>query len=187
VDEEGFREILAVEVDGPEKGRPTPRLCGASSTGPFGSASDGLRGPQEHQECGVRGAAGCLVAERCTGHFERNVLSHVAATSMAEVAEDLKAVFRVRRKKTARVLAEEFKDLCEESYPKAISVFKTLIKDELTYLSYPESHHPKLRTANMLKRLFNELKRRTRVVGVFPNETSASILATEIALRSGEV
>lgn len=58
--------------------------------------------------------------------------------------------------------------------------------DALTYLSYPGSHHARLRTTNMLERLFREIKRRTRVVGVFPNETSAASLATEVALRSSE-
>jgi putative transposase len=59
-------------------------------------------------------------------------------------------------------------------------------RDALTYLSFPESHHTRIRTTNMLERLFKEVKRRTRVVGVFPNEMSASTLATEIALRSSE-
>ena len=61
--------------------------------------------------------------------------------------------------------------------PKAVSVFKAGIGDALTYLSFPGSHHTKLRTTNMLERLFKEVKRRTRVVGVFPNETSASTLS----------
>ena len=56
----------------------------------------------------------------------------------------------------------------------------------MTYLSYPGSRHARIRSTNMLERLFKEVKRRTRVVGVFPNETSASTLATEIALRSSE-
>jgi putative transposase len=56
----------------------------------------------------------------------------------------------------------------------------------VTYLRYPGSHHARLRTTNMLERLFKEVKRRTRVVGVFPNETSAATLGTEIALRSSE-
>ena len=42
--------------------------------------------------------------QRCTVHFERNVLAHVPGSSMAEVAEDLKAIFKVRREKTARAL-----------------------------------------------------------------------------------
>ena len=119
-------------------------------------------------------------------HFERNVLSHVPATSMSEVAEDLKAVFKVRRQKTARALAEEFVELYGQRFPKAVAVFEAGIGDALTYLSFPGSHHQRIRTTNMLERLFKEVKRRTRVVGVFPNETSASTLATEIALRSTE-
>ena len=105
---------------------------------------------------------------------------------MAEVAQDLSAIFKVRRVKTAKVLAEEFMELYGKRFPKAVSVFEAGIEDALTYLSFPGSHHAKLRTSNMLERLFREVKRRTKVVGVFPNETSASILATEIALRSSE-
>jgi putative transposase len=119
-------------------------------------------------------------------HFQRNVLSDVPASSISEVAEDLCAIFKVRREKTAEALAEEFDSLYEKSYPKAVSVFEVGIKDALTYVSYPGSHHARIRTTNMLERLFKEVKRRTRVVGVFPNETSASALATEIALRSSE-
>jgi putative transposase len=83
-------------------------------------------------------------------------------------------------------LAREFIELYGKRFPKAVSVFETGIGDALTYLNYPGSHHAKLRTTNMLERLFEEVKRRTRVVGVFPNETSATTLATEIALRSSE-
>ena len=71
-------------------------------------------------------------------------------------------------------------------FPKAVSVFEAGIGDALSYLSFPGSHHARLRTTNMLERLFKEVKRRTRVVGVFPNETSASTLVTEVALRSSE-
>ena len=124
--------------------------------------------------------------QRCAVHFQRNVLSHVPAASMAEVAEDLSAIFKVRRGKTAETLAEEFVSLYEKNYPKAISVFEAGIEDALTYLRYPGSQHARIRSTNMLERLFKEVKRRTRVVGVFPNETSAATLATEIALRSSE-
>jgi putative transposase len=124
--------------------------------------------------------------QRCTVHFQRNVLAHVPSSSMSEVAEDLSAIFKVGRAKTAEALAEEFVSLYEKSYPKALSVFEAGIGDALTYLSFPASHHARIRTTNMLERLFKEVKRRTRVVGVFPNETSANTLATEIALRSSE-
>ncbi len=67
---------------------------------------------------------------------------------MSEVAEDLKALFKVRREKTARALAEEFVELYGKRFPKAVAVFETGIWDALTYLSFPGSHHAKLRTTN---------------------------------------
>jgi transposase-like protein len=83
-------------------------------------------------------------------------------------------------------LAEEFVELYRKRFPKAVLVSEAGLDAALTYLSYPGSHHARTRTTNMLERLFEEVKRRTRVVRVFPNETSASTLATEIALRSSE-
>ncbi len=89
---------------------------------------------------------------------------------MAEVAQDIKAIFKVRRAKTARALAVEFVELYRKRLPKAVAVFEAGIEDALTYLSFPGSHHTRIRTTNMLERLFKEVKRRTRVVGVFPDE-----------------
>lgn len=65
---------------------------------------------------GTKGAvAGGLPGPRwppCVVHFQRNVLSHVLAGAMSEVSEDLKAIFGVKREKTARALAEEFIEVC---------------------------------------------------------------------------
>jgi putative transposase len=186
VDEEGFREVLAVEVAGSEKGAAYASML----RGLIDRDLHGVRLVVSDDHEGIKAAVfGELPGaewQRCTVHFERNILAHVPATSMGEVAEDLKAIFKVRRQKTARALAEEFVELYGGRFPKAVAVFEAGIEDTLTYLNYPGSHHAKLRTTNMLERLFKEVKRRTRVVGVFPNETSASILATEIALRSSE-
>jgi putative transposase len=186
VDEEGFREVLAVEVAGSEKGAAYTSLL-------RGLVDRGLKGVRlvvsdDHEgiKAAVAGELPGVGWQRCVVHFERNVLSHVPASAMGEVAEDLKAIFKVRREKTARALAEEFAELHGERFPKAVSVFESGIEDALTYLSFPGSHQARIRTTNMLERLFKELKRRTKVVGVFPNETSAQTLATEIALRSSE-
>jgi len=186
VDEEGFREVLAVEVAGSEKGAAYASLL-------RGLIDRGLSGVRlvisdDHEgiKTAVAGELPGVKWQRCVVHFERNVLSYVPASSMAEVAQDLKAIFKVRREKTARALAEEFVDLYGKRFPKAVGVFEAGIGDALSYLSYPGSHHARLRTTNMLERLFGEVKRRRRVVGVFPTETSASTLATEIALRGSE-
>jgi transposase-like protein len=118
--------------------------------------------------------------------FSTQHLGSRAGLLDGEVAQDLKAIIKVRREQTARALAKEFIDLCAKRFPKAVSVFEADIEEALTYLGYPGSHHAKLRETNMLERLFEEVKRRTRVVGVFPNESNAATLATEIALRSIE-
>jgi len=186
VDEEGFREVLAVEVAGSEKGAAYASLL-------RGLIDRGLSGMRlvisdDHEgiKAAVWGELPGVEWQRCVVHFERNVLSHVPASSMAEVAEDIKAIFKVRREKTARALAEEFVEFHGGRFPKAVAVFEAGISDALTYLGHPGLHHARIRTTNMLERLFREVKRRTRVVGVFPNETSATTLATEIALRSSE-
>ena len=186
VDEEGFREVLAVEVAASEKGAAYALLL----RGLIDRGLSGVRLVVSDDHEGIKAAvAGELPGvkwQRCIVHFERKVLAHVPASSTAEVAEDLKAIFKVRRQKTARALAEEFVELHGKRFPKAVSVFEAGIEDALSYLSFPGSHHARIRTTNMLERLFKEVKRRTRVVGVFPNERSASTLATEIALRSSE-
>jgi putative transposase len=186
VDEEGFREVLAVEVAGSEKGAAYTSLL----RGLIDRGLSGVRLVVSDDQEGIKAAVAAELPgthwQRCTVHFQRNVLAHVPSSSISEVAEDLSAIFKVGRPKTAEALAEEFVSLYEKSYPKALSVFEAGIGEALTYLSFPASHHARICTTNMLERLFKEVKRRTRVVGVFPNETSASTLATEIALRSSE-
>ncbi len=186
VDEEGFREVLAVEVAGSEKGAAYASLLRELIDRGLSGVRLVISDDHEGIKAAVWDELPGVEWQRCVVHFERNVLCHVPASSMAEVAEDMKAIFKVRREKTARALAEEFVELHAKRFPKAVSVFEAGIGGALTYLSYPGSHHPRIRTTNMLERLFREVKRRTRVVGVFPNETSAATLATEIALRSSE-
>jgi transposase-like protein len=186
VDEEGFREVLAVEVAGGEKSAAYASLLRSL----LDRGLEGVRLVVSDDHEGIKAAVfGELPGvdwQRCVVHFERNVLAHVPANAMSEVAEDLKAIFKVRREKTAKALAEEFVELYGKRYPKAVSVFEAGMEDALTYLRYPGSHHARIRTTNLLERLFKEVKRRTRVVGVFPSETSAGTLATEIILRSSE-
>ncbi len=113
VDEEGFREVLAVEVAGTEKAAAYASLL-------RGLLDRGLKGVKlmisdDHEgiKAAVFGELPGVDWQRCVVHFERNVLSHVPSFSVAEVAEDLKAIFKVRRHKTAEALAEEFVSLYE--------------------------------------------------------------------------
>lgn len=186
VDEEGFREVLALEVAGSEKGAAYASLL-------RGLLDRGLKGvclvvSDDHEgvKAAVSGELPGAEWQRCAVHFECNILAHVPASWMAEVAQDLRAIFKVRREKTAKALAKEFVERYGKRFPKALTAFEAGIGDALTYLHYPGSHDAKLRSTNMLERLFKEVQRRTTVVRVFPNEASAATLATEIVLRSSE-
>ena len=124
--------------------------------------------------------------QRCVVYFERNVLAHVPQSETRLVASDLKVIFQAARRETAEQLAASFCQRYAELYPKAVKGLTKGLAEALTYTAFPSSHHNYIRTTNGLEQLFREVKRRTRVVGVFPNERSAENLATVVMLRVPE-
>ena len=124
--------------------------------------------------------------QRCVVHFERNVLAQVPEQAKAEVASDLRAVFAMRRRETAEGLAQELINRWGRDFPVAVETFAQGLASALSYLDFPSAHHRRIRTTNGLERLFQEIKRRTRVVGVFPNERSLVVLTTTVGIRVTE-
>lgn len=183
---EGYREVLAVEV------APGERTEGYRSL--LKSLIErGLRGVRlvisdDHDAIkqAVKVELPQAAWQRCVVHFERNVLSYVPQSEMKAVASDLKVVFQAARRETAEHLAASFSARYQEVYPKAVAVLSRGLEEALTYTAFPSSHQKYIRTTNGLERLFREVKRRTRVVGVFPNERSAENLATVVMLRVSE-
>jgi transposase-like protein len=107
--------------------------------------------------------------QRCKVHFYRNVLVHVSKKTQAEVSEAMKAVFVQRDKASARVKAEELIGRFRSRFPKAMEVFESGIDDVLSYLHYPAPHRTRISSTNPLERVNQEIRRRTRVVGIFPH------------------
>ena len=186
INERGFREVLAVESAAGEKKEAYRNLL-------KGLLDRGLSGVQlvisdDHEsiKAAVQIELPSARWQRCIVHFERNVLCHIPAADMAEVASDLKGIFAVHRKESADALAEAFIGRYGKRFVKAVGVLKNGLANALMFLSFPSGHHRLLRTTNGLERLFGEVKRRTRVVGIFPNETSAANLCTAVVLRVTE-
>ena len=125
-------------------------------------------------------------SQRCVVHFERNVLAKVPQKEAKDVAVDLKVIFQAARRETAEGLAQGFADRYREVYPKAVACLESGLADALTYTEFPSSHHRYIRTTNGLERLFREVKRRTKVVGVFPSPQSAENLSLAVMLRVSE-
>lgn len=115
--------------------------------------------------------------QRCTVHFYRNVFSVVPRRRMAEVAAMLKAVHASEDLAAALEKAEA---VCEKlktmKLPKAAEKVKAGISETLTYYHFPRQHWRRIRTNNGLERIMKEIRRRTRVVGAFPDGNSALML-----------
>lgn len=186
INAQGYREVLAVESAAGEKKEAYRNVL-------KGLLERGLSGVQlvisdDHEsiKAAVQVELPSARWQRCIAHFQRNVLCHVPASEMAEVAADLSGIFAVHRQETAAELAQAFVKRHGKSFSKAVEVLQNGLVDALTFLAFPSSHHRLLRTTNGLERLFGEVKRRTRVIGVFPSEKSAANLCTAVVLRATE-
>ena len=115
--------------------------------------------------------------QRCTVHFYRNVFSVVPKSKVKPVAQMLKAIHAQESKKAAkekaRAVAEELKAMKLNGAAKKIT---DSIEETLTYFDFPSEHWLKIRTNNVIERLNREIRRRTRVVGTFPDGNSALML-----------
>ena len=107
--------------------------------------------------------------QRCKVHFYRNVLVHVPKRSQGEVSEAMKAVFVQRDEKSAKTKAADLVRQFQSRFAKAMEIFEAGIDDVLSYLHYPQPHRVRISSTNPLERLNLEIRRRTRVVGIFPN------------------
>jgi transposase-like protein len=110
--------------------------------------------------------------QRCKVHFYRNVLVHVPKRSQAEVSEAMKAVFVQRDEKSAKAKAADLVRQFQNRFAKAMEVFEAGIDDVLSYLHYPQPHRIRISSTNPLERLNLEIRRRTRVIGIFPHSAA---------------
>ena len=117
--------------------------------------------------------------QRCMVHFMRNVLSRVSHKHMAWAASALKAIFAMESRESALEKAECVAAQMESTGLKAAaSCLREGVGEATTYLldDYPVEHRRRIRTNNMIERLNREIRRRTRVVGSFPDGRSALML-----------
>ncbi len=115
--------------------------------------------------------------QRCMVHFHRNVSSHVPSTKTKQVALMLKAIYAQESLQTAREKAAQVvQSLRDMKMRTAADLVESKIEETLTYYRYPQTHWVRIRTNNPLERIMREIRRRTRVVGAFPDGNSALML-----------
>ena len=115
--------------------------------------------------------------QRCVVHFYRNVFSYVPRGKMEVVSLMLKAIHASENKEAARAKAKEvIKKLKEMRLGSAARWVERCVEETLTYYGFPSSHWRRIRTNNPMERIIREIRRRSRVVGAFPDGQSALML-----------
>jgi putative transposase len=186
INPDGYRQILGVELSGRES---------QTSWRDFlvGLKERGLHGVEfvvsdDHQ--GLRKSLMEILPEaawqRCYVHFLRNALDHMPRKASDDCLQELRWLYDRRN------LSEAQKDLSawllrwQGTYPRLCDWVEENISETLTFYRLPLGHHKHLKSTNMLERLNEEIKRRTRVVRIFPNQESCLRLIRALAVETHE-
>jgi transposase-like protein len=115
--------------------------------------------------------------QRCVVHWYRNVMAAVPRTKLKDVVAMLKAIHAQEDREAAQQKAQEVsKKLLALKLAKAAQIVREGVAETLTYMAFPREHWLKIRTTNPLERIMREIRRRTRVVGAFPDGNAAVLL-----------
>ncbi len=177
VNAEGYREVLAVAEGAKEDGPSWKGFLGHLK-------SRGLAGVRLFISDKCLGLVENLAEfypqarwQRCVVHFYRNVWTMVPNGKVAEVAAMLKAIHAQEdleaAQQKARAVVEKLRAM---KLGKAADLVETGVRETLSYMSFPREHWRCIRTNNPMERIIREIRRRTRVVGAFPDGQSALML-----------
>ena len=120
--------------------------------------------------------------QRCKVHFMRNILAYVPQKEKKSFASVLKAPTA----ELARKRAYDVMDAYAKRFPKAVQCLENGLEDSLTFYAFPKLDSRKISSSNMIERLNREIRRRTSVVGIFPNESSYVRLVTTYLMEYAE-
>jgi putative transposase len=184
---DGFREIIGLEVADTESEATYQELfCSLKSRGLSGVqlvVSDDHQGLKAAIARHFQGAT----HQRCQVHYSRNLLGMVGAAKRKELASDLRAVFAAPERDQATSIATSVADKWhKKGNEKVASHLEEHIEECLSCLAFPESHRKRIRTTNGLERLNQEIKRRSRVVRIFPSRASCLRLVSALAIEQSE-
>jgi transposase-like protein len=183
---EGRREVLAVELANRESRNSWKDFI-------VGLKKRGLRGVElaitdSHE--GLKAALEEVLPEaawqRCYVHFLRNALDYLPRKGDDDCLTELRWLYDRRSLEEAQRDLSAWIQRWQDRYPKLTSWVEEHIEQTLTYYRWPAQHHKHLRSTNMLERLNQEIKRRTFIIRIFPNEASCLRLVRALAVEVHE-
>ena len=122
--------------------------------------------------------------QRCQCHLQQNAQAYVPQQALrAEVAQAIRDIFNAPDKTEAERMLDRLVERCQQKAPKLAEWAQENIPQGLTVFQLPQSHRVRLRTTNGLERLNREIKRRTRVASIFPNEQALLRLASALLVE----
>jgi transposase-like protein len=124
--------------------------------------------------------------QRCRVHFMRNALAHAGRSGRRVVSAFIATAFAQDDAEQARAQWRRVADQLRPKLPKLADLMDEAEPDVLAYMSFPSQHRTKLHSTNPLERLNGEIKRRTEVVGIFPNEAAITRLVGAILLEQND-
>ena len=185
VNDQGRREVLGMAI-------------GASEAEAFWTeflrslARRGLRGVKllisdDHK--GLKAAATRILSatwQRCRVHFARNLLAHAGRQGRRVVSAFVATAFAQEDADSAKAQWRQVADQLRPKVPKLAVLMDEAEHDVLAYMTFPKEHRQKLHSTNPIERLHAEVKRRTNVVGIFPNEAAITRLVGAILLEQND-
>jgi len=124
--------------------------------------------------------------QRCQTHFMRNILDKTPKALQKEIHAKLRAIFEAPDPRTARMLLNQVLDEYRDKAPKAMEILEEGFEDAIAVLELPEPYRRRLRTTNMLERLNEEIRRRERVIRIFPSRESGIRLIGALLMEQDE-
>ncbi len=170
---DGYREILGVKIGDTESFATWDEtfrwLKGRGLKGVMFVVSDSHGGLTQAVAKHFQG----VTWQRCQVHLMRNILGNCSAKVRAEVAAAAKLVFQAADLAEAKRRLAEFSDRFQKTAAKAVACLEEGFADAMAVMALPEKYRRRLRTTNMQERLNEEIRRRERVIRIFPNDESA--------------
>lgn len=134
-----------------------------------------------------RAVFGGVPWQRCQFHLQQNAQAYVPRKSLKrQVAADIRAIFNAANRDEAEALLDRMVQKYTHSASRLATWMEENIPEGLTVFTFPERHHRRLRTTNGLERLNREIRRRSRIVTIFPNEASCLRLVSALVMEISE-
>lgn len=189
VREDGKRDIVGLQVAHAEseenwsdffeqlisRGFPSPRLI-------ISDAHKGLVSAIQKKFVGT-------TWQRCSVHLRRNIVEKMPKKGAKEAKELLRSIFEAPSLKVSRILKEEFftRFQHEKGYTKALETLDEGYEDAIQFFNEPSEAHVHIRSTNVLERLNSEVRKREKVIRIFPNQQSAFRLIGSVLMDYGEI